>query len=77
MSRQVGVGRSTLSLSKKVNHPGRYEQNLEIHFGIGKGGLYPPIERALLTIIAATAAKRFVVLADERLTAFVELEAAP
>jgi hypothetical protein len=33
MSRQVGVGRSTLSLVKKVNHPGSYEQSLEIHLG--------------------------------------------
>ena len=33
MSRQVGVGRSTLSLVKKVNHPGSYEQSLEIHSG--------------------------------------------
>ena len=33
MFRQVGVGRSTLSLVKKVNHPGSYEQSLEIHLG--------------------------------------------
>ena len=33
LSRQVGVGRSTLSLVKKVNHSGSYEQSLEIHSG--------------------------------------------
>ena len=41
--------------------------------GIGKGGLYPPIVRTVLTIIAAPEGV-FVVRAEEKLTAFVELE---
>ena len=38
--------------------------------------MYPPIERTMLTIIAAMAKKRFIVRAEEKLTAFLELEAA-
>jgi hypothetical protein len=45
-------------------------------FGIGKGGLYPPIERTMLTLIAATAGSVALLRADERVTAFLELEAA-
>lgn len=45
-------------------------------FGFGKGCLYLAVERTMLGIIAAMAAKRYVVSADEKLTAFVELEAA-
>lgn len=42
--------------------------------GIGKGGLYSPIERTMLTIIAAMAAGITLSIPDEKLTAFLELE---
>ena len=42
--------------------------------GIGEGGLYPPIERTILTIIAAMAASITLCVPDEKLTAFLELE---
>jgi hypothetical protein len=45
-------------------------------FRIRKGGLYPPIERTVLTNNRSDGCKRFVVHADELLTAFVELESA-
>ena len=41
--------------------------------GIGKSGLYPPIERTMLTIIAAMAASITLCVPDEKLTAFLEL----
>jgi hypothetical protein len=43
-------------------------------FGIGKGGVYPSVERTVLITIPAAAAKRSL-FADEKLIAFVELEA--
>ena len=35
--------------------------------------MYPPSKRTMLTIIAAMAARRYVVRADEKLTPFLEL----
>jgi hypothetical protein len=37
-----------------------------MRFGIGTSGLYPSIERTMLTIIAAMAAKHYVMRADEK-----------
>jgi hypothetical protein len=52
------------------------DEKLTAFLELGRGCLYPPIERTLLTIIAALAASVTVVRADGKLTAFVALECA-
>ena len=61
MSHQVGVGRSTLSLIKKVSHPGSYEQSLEIH-----SGPHRSMRRLIIGSVSRLKGSMWEVLGDHR-----------